>query len=341
MSHLTRYRRRIPALIAAVAVPFVLAPSAHAATTSTVDAATDTYVAEQTEETATADQTETTVDEGDADAQSSATAAEVEGVIEISGTEAKDGEADATALSVFGEEAAGGTQEGDGDSSGSLMDSGETPLGSVAVAAWEATVDGEQSEANSSLVHVKVVDGVADATVLSSSSSRDGSDSQAESDAARVVLLDGEIEVVILHSEAHSDGSGTSYLVRINDQVIADDEQTGEETCPIGTPIADTTLVCTEAIEGGGVTATGLGVDALDGTVVSEFSEASATPEGSPEPDGPEGPDETAPAPVPTPPLAGEPTDDTGSLPRTGASSLLGLLGLGAVALGERLRRAR
>ena len=166
---------------------------------------------------------------------SSAVAAEVNGVVSIGKSAAHagsdGGSADADALTVLGHQVSGGSQKGVGSKGGNLIGTGDTPLGDAEVAPWSAKVTGSgggyQSHAEAALAHAKAADLVelwllhsrSDATWTPGASTGD-----AQSDGAEVSALD-MLDVKVLHSEAHSTGKGESDLLVVNGNGIGSSDQ--------------------------------------------------------------------------------------------------------------------
>jgi hypothetical protein len=205
---------------------------------------------------------------------SSAVAAEVNGIIAIGKTKAHagsdGGSSSADGLDLLGQRIAGGDQHGVGSSGGNLIGTGDTPLGDAEVAPWSNKVTGDdggyQAMAEAALAHVNLAD-VVELWLLHSKSGAswtpDQSTGDAESDGAEVSALD-MLDVKVLHSEAHSNGTSKSDLLVINGTEIgSSDDANG--MCQIdATPLID--LICLTA---NGGTSAETGVTSSDGTVVT------------------------------------------------------------------------
>jgi hypothetical protein len=137
----------------------------------------------------------------------SAAALLIPDVLGVSQTEATAGEsASAGVVTIGGDpllEGLGGSQEGEGSASGSLIDTGQTPVGSVAVAPYDATVEGEGSSSRASVLEATLINGETvsvDALTSESAATRDGA--QSSSQGVVVDLGGGRLEVVVLDSRA-------------------------------------------------------------------------------------------------------------------------------------------
>ncbi|HEX8004704.1 MAG TPA: hypothetical protein VF519_18610 [Mycobacteriales bacterium] len=137
----------------------------------------------------------------------------------------------------------GGTQQGAGRTGGSLLDTGETPLGRVVVAPWQAEVSESggthTARGRAAALEAYVVDEDTASVVLLESTSEAShtggtSNGSSSSDGAHVRLLGGTVDVTVLHAEASRDGSA-SYLVKVNGTEIGSDEQLGA-VCEVAVP---------------------------------------------------------------------------------------------------------
>lgn len=230
---------------------------------------------------------------------SSAVAAEVNGVISVGKTAAHagsdGGSADADALTVLGQQVSGGSQKGVGSKSGNLIGTGDTPVGDAEVAPWSAKVagsaDGYQSHADAALAHAKAADllelwllhSTSDASWTPASSTGD-----AQSDGAEVSAL-GMLDIKVLHSEAHSTGKGHSDLLVVNGNEIGSSDQ-ANGACKLDVdPVLN--LLCLNASGGDGkngltqaaasVATFDVGGGALTGTISGSSSSggSAGTPE--------------------------------------------------------------
>jgi hypothetical protein len=213
-------------------------------------------------------------------AEAEAVAAEVEGVAAVGHTQAtadeQDGEATGNALELGDEppsEQFGGTQTGQGESEGALIDTGDTPLGRLAVTPWSAKVERSESrrsaEAHAALLRVALGDFLSVAVLQSmSQAAHEGSTSTASSssDGAEVFLGgDDGLHLQVLHAERSSDGTASSHLVGINDnQIFTSDDADGSCVIEIPELLNVTCLHATGGEAGGsptgGVVESGAGV---------------------------------------------------------------------------------
>jgi hypothetical protein len=286
------------------------------------------------------------------DATASAVAAQVGDVLAIGQTGAKAGtseaEATANALSLGGEPPAsqfGGSTKSadDSDASGNLVDTGSTPLGRLQVTPWEASAEpqgdcraasGKAALARVTLIdeqtlHVNVLQSQSDATHCGLTSTGKGS-----SDGGTVDLGDGGLALVLLHSEADSANKGTTFLVSLNGNEIASDEQAGGQ-CALDVPgLLGLTCLAVGGGEGtvfADVAKLVVGDGALTGSVVG--SEGAGTKEPQVLPTAIDNGAAVAPAP-------GDDGVSSGALARTGTElGAMALLGGMLVALGEATRR--
>ena len=158
---------------------------------------------------------------------SSATAAEVQGVVVVGQTSGHAGSdaqsAHADALDVLGHRVAGGDQSGNGSNSGQLAGTGDTPVGDAEVAPWSAGVTGDSQDtramAEAALLHVNLKS-IAEIWVLHSQSSAnwsyDHASGSSQSDGAEVNAGGGALDVKVLHSETNTDGQSKSDLLVVN-----------------------------------------------------------------------------------------------------------------------------
>ncbi|MDX1660097.1 MAG: hypothetical protein R3343_14865 [Nitriliruptorales bacterium] len=287
----------------------------------------------------------TTVDD-DSESTSEAEALNIQDEVIVSQTTATtedDGEATATALEVGGETVSGGSQEGEGSSSGELVGTGDTELGSASVAPWEAEVDEDgNAESEAHLARVTIVDeDTAYIELVSSRSSATNDGSEAESSAATIDLGDGELHAELLRAYTNSEGEGDSFLVSLNGNEIGSDEQF-DGGCELpADPLLRLSCVYADETGEGAISVSEDGsagvidLAALDDNVQADGFQAAAS---SSQDDTEvlsgtqtrEDADEPAPA-----------SSSRGELPFTGGGLGLGLMGLAALLSGEGLRRFR
>jgi len=194
------------------------------------------------------------------------------------------GTADATAVEVLGTPVIGGSQTGPGEDSGALLDTGQTGLGRLEVAPWDAKVtqdaDSRDAEANAALARANLISpDTASVDVLQSSaaSHHEGllSSAFATSDAL-VLNLGGPngFTIRLLHSESSSAAQGLTYIVAINDTPIISVDELGDRVCSLELPELLKVSCLTVAGGVGSVTsqvlaATVGGTDGLTGRVIS------------------------------------------------------------------------
>lgn len=193
-------------------------------------------------------------------ATASAAAARVDGIVTIGSTSTTagsgSGSAQADALDLLGNRVQGGDTT-DGAKSGSLVATGDIPLGDLELAPWSASVahagGGTQSRAEAALVHAGLL-GVLQLWVLHSQSQAtwtpDASHGQASSDGAEANVGDGAVDVKVLHAETDSNGSGSSALLVLNGTGIGTSDQTNGACKLALDPIAE--LLCLQASGGQG-----------------------------------------------------------------------------------------
>lgn len=192
------------------------------------------------------------------------------------------GSAGAIGVEVLGSQVVGGSQTGTGTSSDSLLDTGDTPLGRVQVAPWDATVaNGPTSRSASSdaaAARVTVIDtDTATLDVLQSSSSARhtsaASSGSASSDGV-VLTLGGDTRIVLLHSESGSAGAA-SWVADLGGTHVV--EQNASGACVIDlTPLLG--LACVDSA--GGLGALSAGVLRLEVPGVLSASGVTATTSG-------------------------------------------------------------
>lgn len=338
-----KYLLSIMTALSIVALP-VAATAAETADTATAESQT---AQAETEAEQSASEAEAAAEETQAQTTSSAsaTAAEIEGILVISGTSAdSSGTATADVIRLGDETVVGGTQEGDGEATGEIFDSGDTELGRLALAAWHAAVEGDSAESRATLVQLTVIDqDTIDAKVLDSYSQADGNGSSSYSEGVRITLGGGELEIILLRSETSSDGEGETYLASVNGEKAFTDEQVEGQLCAVdANPLLYVKAICVEANEEtGGVTAGVADVDALDNNAHAELFTASSAPgadDGAVDDGADDGADD---APSDDTEVLGSPGPNDDTLPYTGAPAILGLGGLMALGAGEALRRFR
>ena len=254
----------------------------------------------------------------------------------------------------------GGTQEGPGSKSGSIYDSGTTPIGRLAIAPW-AVANSSRSSGNraAGLADILLVDlgtpGTAQSAslrVLQSTSEASwtptASTGQGTTDGA---ILDvggpSGLMVDVLHSQTNSSGAGSSYLVSINGTQIGTSGQTNG-SCQLTLPSL-LSLSCLTASGGTGVIAGGttvrsaasvlsatLGASGLSAGLLQTSSSAGRVAPSSVKPPTP-GPAPATANPPSAPPAASPsaPIASHSPLAFTGARVVEALaLGAGAIALG-------
>lgn len=180
------------------------------------------------------------------------------------GANDKDAEGSANAVELGGEPlidgATGGSQKGKGTNEGSLLDTGDTPLGRVMVTPWGVTVEDDgttrSSESDAALLKLILIDsGTASVNVLHTHSEASHTDQQSKgrtvSDGAKAnVGGDSGVTVTLLHSETSSEANGnSSYILGVNDtRVLTSDSS---ESCAVSVP-GVITLGCLHAAGGPG-----------------------------------------------------------------------------------------
>jgi hypothetical protein len=183
----------------------------------------------------------------------------------------------------------GGTQNGDGTSTGSLLDTGTTPLGRLAVTPWSASVSGGSSGSSASaLSDVLLLDLGTQGTqqsaslrVLQSQSNATWTPQQSTgSSSSDGAILDvggpNGLLVDVLHSQSSSTGAGSSYLLSINGNQIGSSSQANGQ-CALTVP----SLLSLECLTASG----GVGSNAAGGTTLTSTGEvltATLGPAGSP-----------------------------------------------------------
>ena len=235
---------------------------------------------------------------------SEAVALNVLDVAQVGHTKASAGqdsaEGSANALALGGDPVidgtTGGSQKGAGTNEGSLLDTGDTPLGRVMVTPWSVTVDDDgstrSSESDAALLKLILVDsGVASVNVLHTHSEANHTDQRSTgkttSDGVRANVGGEEdgVTVTVLHSETSSEADGnSSFLLGINDTKVGTSDSGG--TCVVNAP-GVITLACLQA-EGGesssSAAAAQASVDALGGAPLdivagtSEFGRGQEAP---------------------------------------------------------------
>lgn len=225
-------------------------------------------------------------------------------IVEVGHTQASAGqesaEGSANALAVGGEPliegSTGGSQEGPGTNEGSLVDTGETPVGRVMVTPWSVTVEDDgttrSSESDAALLKLILIDsGVASVNVLHTHSEASHTDERStgstSSDGVRANVGGEEdgITVTVLHSETSSEAEGSSsYLLGVNDTKVGTSDSA--ETCVVSAP-GVITLACLQAEGGEGSSSAAAAqaeLDALGGAPLdivagtSEFGEGEEAP---------------------------------------------------------------
>lgn len=231
---------------------------------------------------------------------SEAVALNVLDLVVIGQTQAKadgsSGEANATALGVLGDDplidgSTGGSQKGKGSSEGSLLDTGDTPVGRVMVTPWGVKVEDDgttrSSESDAALLKLILINsGTASLNVLHTHSEASHTDQKSQgkttSDGAKLnVGGEGGVTVTVLHSETSSEADGnSSYLLGVNDSRVGTSDQGG--SCALSAP-GVITLGCLQA-EGGesssSAAAAQASLDLLGGAPVDVVAGTSAFGEG-------------------------------------------------------------
>lgn len=175
---------------------------------------------------------------------------DVGGVVGVGLTDTAAGQdtatADATAVEVLGTPVIGGSQTGPGEDAGALLDTGQTGLGRLEVAPWDAKVtqdaNSRDAEANAALARANLISpDTASVDVLQSSaaSHHEGllSSAFATSDAL-VLNLGGPngFTIRLLHSESSSAAEGLTYIIAINDTPIISVDDLGDHLCALELP---------------------------------------------------------------------------------------------------------
>lgn len=219
------------------------------------------------------------------------------------GANEDDAEGSANAVELGGEPlidgATGGSQKGKGSNEGSLLDTGETPLGRVMVTPWGVTVEDDgttrSSESDAALLKLILIDsGTASVNVLHTHSEASHTDQRSTgrtvSDGAKA-NVGGEdgVTVTLLHSETSSEANGnSSYILGVNDTRVLTSDSGG--SCAVSVP-GVITLGCLQAAGGDGsssAAAAQASVDALGGAPLdvvagtSQYGQGQAAPVVSP-----------------------------------------------------------
>ena len=142
----------------------------------------------------------------------------------------------------------GGTQTGAGSTSGSLFDTGTTPLGRLALTPWTASAtSGPSGNSASGLADIVLLDlgdqGTQQSASLrvlqSQSNAAWNGQSSTGSSSSDGAILDvggpGGLAVDVLHSESSSSGAGSSYLLSINGNQIGSSSQANGQ-CSLSLP---------------------------------------------------------------------------------------------------------
>ncbi|HEU5034169.1 MAG TPA: hypothetical protein VFT62_05335 [Mycobacteriales bacterium] len=196
----------------------------------------------------------------------SATALKVDDLAEAGHTHAHAGStgttADADSLGLGGKTLVDGKTGGStnqGNAGGSLLDTGQTPLGRLAVTPWSASANQDATGSSASsdaavaaanvlgpkVLQVWLLHSTSNATWTSASSQ-----SSSTSDGAEVNAGDGALDVKVLHSETNSNGKGSSSLLNINGQDVGSSDQ-ANGGCAISVPSV-LSLTCLDASGGAG-----------------------------------------------------------------------------------------
>jgi hypothetical protein len=237
-------------------------------------------------------------------ADAHATAANVLNLLKIADTSAHSGgdgsSANADAISIDGntliDGKTGGSQTSQGSSSGALIDTGATPLGSLAVTPWSASstqsAGSNSAAAEAALLHLTLIDSkTLDVYLLHSQSQSSWTPSESHSsstsDGASANLGDGALDVKVLHSESSSDGKGSSYLLSINGNEIGSSDQANGQCVIDASPLA--TLTCLDASGGNGSSAADTATATLGGDSSHETALTSVSSKGNQAPTSVEG----------------------------------------------------
>lgn len=286
------------------------------------------------------------------DATTDAVAAQVDGVASAGETHARAGQNDAeatgNALTLGGKPPAkqfGGTtkSDGDADDKDALLDTGDTPLGRVALTPWEtharkpssATGNCRTARGRAAVARVTLIDKkTLDVNVLQSQSDAKhcgmSSSGAGTSDGATVALGgEGGLLLTLLHSQAQTGQDGKSYLISINGNEIANNEQAGG-SCSLEVP-GLLGITCLTVGGGTGTVFSDVADLALgDGQFTAKLVGTSSTPAAAGSAVLPES--------IEAAPSAG--SSNAGALARTGVDIAgFAALGLAAIALGEFVRR--
>lgn len=274
------------------------------------------------------------VAEGTSSAEASAARAEQgERSVAVAHTSADSaGQYEANSLEVNGEPAhgsTGGSAEAGAESSGAGFDTdshgGDQSPVRVALLPWSADGIAGESEAAFLLLHVEDNEGgdAVEVAVLRSYSAAAAGAGSAETDAAVLKLGGDALVVKLLHAEANGEG-GATYLVGVQDNQIASNEQAGEQ-CAISVPgVAD--LSCLVVQQAGPEVLAQVADASLGGGQLAAGLFAVMSSQAQPA---------VSPFPSPEPPSFGEEPSRGGVLARTGEDGLLrlfaalGLLGAG------------
>lgn len=312
--------------------------------------------------------------------EASAAAVQVENVLTVGETAAtsaqEGGTADANALGLGSntlvEGSTGGSQDGAGTQSGALVELDEGPGEAgdvdVEVTPFDLAVDETSADSRAALARVFLGD-VANVSVLHSEShttySPGTSTGRSFSDGVHACVAgacEGEnadgLELVILHSEAESSGEGGSYVLRLGETTVLDDDDLGEaeDACSVtlGEESAEPLLLellCVQATGGEGErAATGLEATVANTAILGDTLGAAVVAAAGSGGDAP-----VTPAPIDLPPrvapvtaavvetpAALPPAESTGVLAATGGSLLAALLaGIGLLIGGAALMAPR
>lgn len=200
--------------------------------------------------------------------EAEAYAAKVGSILALSHTKATAGgsgeSSTANPLELLGVAALGGTQNGSGSNSGSLLDTGTTPLGRLALAPWSvhngSSPSGNTAAGLADIVLLDLGDPTTPASVTlrvlhSSSSAQWTPAASSASGSTDGAILDvggpSGLVVDVLHSQTNSSGVGSSYLLSINGNEIGTSGQTNG-ACALTIP-AILSLDCLTATGGTGI----------------------------------------------------------------------------------------
>ena len=220
------------------------------------------------------------------DADSEATAVELsdgESSVEAGSTSADEGGSTSASATSAGDQSMGGEAAPGEQQQGGAVDTHdhneEGQYGRAAVMPWEADGTSGQAAAAALLIHVDDPEGKEGLALelLSSESSAGAGQSSARSDFFVLRLGGDQLVVRLLHAEADSTGSGATWLVAVNDNHIATNEDSGG-SCVIEIPDAMTlTCLSVEAVPNDVVASVAAAKDAEGSRNAALFKAAAAS----------------------------------------------------------------